>query len=85
MSENEIKQKAAHQLEQMTKEELINSCFFNTFAAKIALVRAKYFEYLRQNVASLQAITNCSIEFEISEGSVQKYVYEYKSISFKKT
>jgi len=82
MSDNEIKQKAAEHLNSKTKQELIDSCFFNIFTAKVALVRAKYTEYIRKGIGSLQAITNCSIEFGISEGSVMKYIYEYKSVSF---
>ena len=82
MSDKEIIIKATAIIKDKQLNYLLEKGFIDLFKLKIALIRQRYFEYQKQGETVMQSLTNCSIDFGVSEGTVKKYVYSYNSVSF---
>ena len=61
---------------------LFEQGFIDVFKVRIALIRKRFFEQIKAGESTRGAILNVSIEFDLSEGTVTRYVYNYKNTNF---
>lgn len=61
---------------------IIDHGFIDTMKLKIAMINRSFYQYVGSGLSVVQSITNCAIDFSVSEGTVKRYVYEYRAVKF---